>query len=275
VFKLPTPKDDGLFIPSVKEHSSDKHYYLMRYIDAFTTSMKDKWGALHYIDLFAGAGIEKLENSKKLDWGSPMIAAQTRYKFAGLHLCEKNSEKHEALLKRVISKCPNAQIIHGDANDMIHEIINNIPIQGALSLAFLDPYGLHLDFETLRILAERKADLIIFFPDHIDALRNWEHYYLHNPNSNLDRCLGPGSNWRSIIDKASPDRRAEVLRSLYVERLGSLGYTKFEYQRIESTKGHPLYCLIFCSGHKLAAKLWREIAGKEPDGQRTFKFDQP
>jgi three-Cys-motif partner protein len=273
MFKLSPPKDDGLFIPSVKEHSRDKHYYLMRYIYAFTTSMKGKWGSLHYIDLFAGAGIERLENSQELDWGSPMLAIKAPKPFDGLYLCEIVDKKYKVLKERVARIRNDAQILHGDANDKIHEIINNIPAKGALSLAFLDPYGLHLDFETLRILAGRKADLIIFFPDHIDALRNWECNYFDNPDSNLDRCLGTGSNWRSIIDKASPDRRAEVLRSLYVERLRSLGYTEFDYKRIESMKGHPLYCLIFCSGSELAAKLWRGIAEKEPDGQRTFKFD--
>lgn len=245
----------------------------MRYIDVFTTSMKGKWGSLHYIDLFAGAGIERLENSQKLDWGSPMIAAQAPKPFDGLYMCEIVGKKYKALKERVTRIRNDAQILHGDANDKIHEIINNIPAQGALSLAFLDPYGLHLDFETLRILAGRKADLIIFFPDHIDALRNWESNYLDNPESNLDRCLGTGSNWRSIIDKTPRDRLAELLRKLYVDQLRTLGYTEFDYQRIVSTKGHPLYCLIFCSRDKLAAKFWREIAGKEPDGQRTFKFD--
>lgn len=237
MFKLPPPKDDGLFIPEVGEWSQDKHYFLLRYIDIFTTSMKDKWGALHYIDLFAGAGIERIRNSQKLEWGSPMIAAHARYKFAQLHLCEKKPEKHEALRKRVISKCPNAQIIHGDANEKINEIINNIPAQGALSLAFLDPYGLHLDFETLRILAERKADLIIFFADRIDAIRNWEHCYLDDPESNLDRFLGPNSNWGKLLNETPRDRHAEVLREFYVRQLQEkLGYTEFAYERISNIK---------------------------------------
>ena len=80
--EIPTPKDDGLYIPTVGEWSRDKHYFLARYIDAFTTSMKKKnWSGLHYIDLFAGAGIERLQTSKELDWGSPLIAAYTPHTF--------------------------------------------------------------------------------------------------------------------------------------------------------------------------------------------------
>ena len=77
-FELPPPEDDGLPTASVKSWSRDKHHFLRRYIDAFTTSMKDKrWGGLHYIDLFAGPGIERLEDGS-LEWGSPLIAATIR-----------------------------------------------------------------------------------------------------------------------------------------------------------------------------------------------------
>ena len=273
MFELPPPQDDGLFIPTVGEWSRDKHYFLMRYIDAFVTAMKDKpWAGLHYIDIFAAAGIERLKDSKELDWGSALIAAKAPYSFDKLHLCEKNKQTFDALNTRISKIKPDSQVLHGDANERVHEILEDIP-EKTLSLAFLDPHGLHLDFDTLGALANRRVDLVIFFPDHLDVLRNWEHNYLYNPNSNLDRCLGKGSDWRSIIDKTSRSRRAEVLRELYVSQIRTLGYTEFEYERI-SMKSHPLYILIFCSRSKLAAKLWRGISQKKPDGQRTFEFDK-
>jgi len=269
MFGLDPPNDDGLYVQEVKEHSKDKHYFLLRYIDAFTTSMREKW-ELHYIDLFAGAGIERLSESGGLDWGSPLIAAQTRYAFARLHLCEKNRRKYEALAQRVGKLSANPQVLHGDANEKIDDIVREIP-QASLSLAFLDPYGLHLAFDTVKKLSDIRADLIIFFPDRLDALRNWERHYLENPHSNLDRCLGPGADWRSILNQAPQERWAEVLRELYVQQIKSLGYTEFEYRRIH-TKGHPLYMLIQCSRNELAGKLWRGISHKEPDGQRTWPF---
>ena len=272
MFELPSPEDDGLYIPTVGEWSHDKHYFLMRYIDGFTTSMRKKpWSGLHYIDLFAGAGIEQLETSKKLDWGSPMIAAKAPHPFDGLHLCEKSKRSCNALSSRIDKIRSDSQVLHGDANKKIHEIVKEIP-KGTLSLAFLDPYGLHLEFDTLKVLSDIRADLIIFFPDHLDALRNWEKSYLKNPRSNLDCCLGSGADWRSILNKTSQSRLAEVLRGLYVGQIKSIGYTEFEYERIKM-KGHPLYVLIFCSRHPFAAKLWRGISGTKPDGQRTFSFD--
>lgn len=271
MLELPHPKDDGLFIPTVGEWSHDKHYFLMRYIDAFTTSMKNKnWAGLHYIDLFAGAGIEKLETSGKLEWGSATIAAQAG--FTQLHLCEMDKRNHEALKSRVYKIRPDAQILIGDANEKITEIIGQIPNR-TLSLAFLDPYGLHMEFETLKTLSAVRADLVIFFPDHLDTLRNWEKYYFKNPKSNLDRCFGTGTDWRAKIDGAPRDRRAEILRELYVSQIRTLGYEYFESERI-TMGNHPLYVLIFCSRSELAAKLWRGISQIKADKQRTFKFNK-
>ena len=66
--ELPQPEDDGLITPVVNEWSRDKHHFLLRYVNAFTTAMRQKgWKGLHYIDLFAGAGIERLKKSRQLD----------------------------------------------------------------------------------------------------------------------------------------------------------------------------------------------------------------
>ncbi len=250
MLELPQPQEDGLYIPEVGEWSSDKHYYLWRYMDAFTTSMRDKWPGLHYIDLFADAGIERLRESKVLEWGSPMLAAQTRFPFTRLHLCEKNRTKFKALKTRIDRIKPGTQVLHGDANRKIDDVIQEVP---------------------KKTLSNIRADLIIFFPDHLDALRNWETHYLQDPNSSLDRCLGVGADWRSTLDAAPQESRAEVLRKLYVRQITSLGYTEFEYRRI-NVKGHPLYVLIFCSRDPFAAQLWRRISDIESDKQRMLPF---
>ncbi len=275
MLELQPPEGDGLYIPTVGEWSRDKHYFLTRYVDAFTTSMKGKWEGLHYIDLFAGAGIERLKSSGELAWGSPMIAAQASKLFDQLHLCELDPKKCSALKKRVTPISPNAQIINEDANKAVHLIEQAIP-SGTLTLTFLDPYGLHLAFETLQILKQNQnhMDLIIFFPDYLDAVRNWAAYYLENPESNLDSFLGTGSNWRERLTAIPQERQAQELRQIYVEQLeAKLGYTEFDYERI-SMQGRPLYSLIFCSRNEFAVGLWRRIAEKKPDGQRTFDFDK-
>lgn len=273
--KLPPPPDDGLETPEVNEWARDKHHFLLRYIDAFTTAMRKKrWAGLHYIDLFAGAGIARLKKSRDLDWGSPLIAAQAKYPFDKLHLCESRSASCSALEKRLCRIRPREsfQLLLGDANERVHEIVAEIP-NNTLSLAFLDPYGLHLDYDTIGTLAQKRADLIIYFPDRVDILRNWNAYYWDHPASNLDGVLGPGSNWRSRIEAASTgQQKVKALLEIYKQQIQKLGYTEFEWEAIPST-GQRLYWLIYCSRVPIGARIWRGISQIKPDQQRTFDFD--
>jgi three-Cys-motif partner protein len=271
MFDLAVPQDDGLYTPVVGPWSAHKHHFLRRYVDAFTTAMRTKgWSGLHYLDLFASAGIERIENGP-LDWGSPLIAAQARYQFSRLHCCELSKRAFNALSKR-IARFPQPQppqLIKGDANAKVNEIVKAIP-PGSLCLAFLDPHGLHLHFETIKRLATQNADLIVFFPDHLDALRNWE-IYDENASSNLDRVLG--APWRDEFKSAPLERRAEVLTNIYLGQLRTLGYTEFEFERISLPNGRFLYRLIFCSRAPAGGKIWRGISSKKADGQTTFNFD--
>ena len=228
------------------------------------------WSGLHYIDLFASAGIERIENGP-LDWGSPLIAAQAPYKFSRVHCCELSKKPFEALSVRIV-RFPQPQppqVLRGDANLKVGEIVQVIP-KGTLSLAFLDPHGLHLHFATVKQLAVLDVDLIIFFPDHLDALRNWEIYH-ENLISNLDRVLG--APWRDDFLNAPPERRADVLTEIYLKQLRTLGYSEFETERISLPTGRFLYKLIFCSRAPAGGKIWRGISTKKADGQTTFNFD--
>lgn len=270
--KLSQPQPDGLFTPEVRSWSRDKHHFLHRYLDAFTTAMKKKnWSGLHYIDLFAGAGIEYVENYG-LDWGSPLIAARQRYKFTQMHLCELTKKKFDALDKRLqnfeFEIAP--QIICGDSNEKVSEITSTIP-KSALTVAFLDPYGLHLNLDTIKHLPTRNIDLIIFFPDHIDALRNWKIVYEDNQLSNLDLVLGT-DKWRDIRIEHPPDKWANELTKLYQQQLRTLGFQYFEYERITRLNGAPLYKLIFCTKHPTGLHIWAKVATSKPGGQRSFDF---
>ena len=121
-----------------------------------------------------------------------------------IELADIATEKiDQALQKRITKTRPDSQIVKGDANKEVHNITKEIR-RGTLSLAFLDPYSLQIDFETLRVLAAKQADLIIFFPDRLDILRNWKHYYYSDLDSKLDRHLGLGSGWRPVLENAPP-----------------------------------------------------------------------
>ncbi len=269
MLELPTPEDDGLLIPDVNDSYCDKHHFLTRYLDAFTTSMKDKrWSGRHYVDLFAGAGIERLKNSGQLIWGSALIAAHVRFPFTGIHLCELDAAKCDALSTRIrkVGTSSEIDVRCGDANLEVDGILERIPPR-TLSVAFLDPCGLHLDYETLSKLATRRVDLIIFFPDRLDIFRNWKAYYWDNPDSNLDRVLGPDADWRAIAG-LPVSAQVRAFLDLYEQQIRKLGYKYFDEEPIPSA-GDRLYWLIFCSRAKIGLEIWRNVARRKPGGQRT------
>jgi three-Cys-motif partner protein len=207
-----------------------------------------------------------------LDWGSPLIAAQAPNRFSQLHCCELRRRAFDALSKRLarFEQPQTPQLLLGDANERVAEIVKTIPSR-SLSLAFLDPYGLHLWFDTLKRLSERRTDLIIFFPDRLDALRNWENVYAGKPDSNLNKVLGVDS-WHEALMANPRDKWAEVLRKIYEEQIRRLGYQHIDYERICFEGGKPLYLLIFCCEDKIGGDIWRRIAAKKPSGQSTFDF---
>lgn len=272
-WNLPPPEDDGLKKSEAKAHSLQKHYFLRRYIDAFTTAMGPKrWDSLHYIDLFAGAGIVILDTGE-LVWGSPLIAAKSPVPFHRLHLCERNRAEYGALKARVdrLGLGASAQLLFGDANEQVGRVVKELPA-GSLSFAFLDPYGLHLNYSTIEVLSKARCDLLIFFPDRVDLLRNWKLNYKEDPNSNPDQVFGSGADWRSIFDKRPRSSWVRELTRLYMDQLRKLGYGYVIPERIYTKNNSPLYQLLFCSKHKAGERIWRGISSTKPDKQRTFDF---
>lgn len=272
MFELPEPQDDGLHKREVGVWSKDKHHYLRRYIDIFTTGMKNsKWDALNYIDLFSGAGLELVKETGGFEWGSPLIAAQAPTPFSRLFFCDKNSSCTEALRKRLADHPQPSlpRVEHGDANVIVSRFVEEISPK-SLSLAFLDPTGLHLHFETLKQLATRRVDFLIFFPDHLDVLRNLE-IYLEQPNSNLNRVMG-STEWQQIQNQFSESRWAEQFRLAYEKQIRTLGYEYFDFVRIRRSDNRQLYILLFCCRHERGGEFWRKIASKDRGGQRSL-FD--
>jgi three-Cys-motif partner protein len=193
-------------------------------------------------------------------------------KFQQLHLVELDSKKFGALTTRLrqFAHLQEPQVLEGDANKRVEEIVRRIPTD-SLSVAFLDPYGLHLHFDTLKAIAKRKVDLIIFFPDHVDALRNWDMSYADDLHSNLDLVLGHAP-WREQKAKTPQSGWVDMLSRLYIDQIRTLGYTEFEHERIKRRDSRPLYKLIFCARHKRAAEIWRGVSNEKLDRQKSLDF---
>lgn len=265
------PEDDGFKLPEVGPWAKRKYHFLGRYLSAFTVAMREKWPQIHYIDLFAGAGFARIKGSNEVVLASPFLAASTRHPFTMMHFCDADQSNIAALQHRMRTHCPNRPhtIVHGDANDVIHRVLANVPQRGSLSVTFADPFGLHLDFDTVRALAGRRSDLIVLLADNMDALRNWQTYYVQNPHSSLDRFMGePG--WRETLQSTPTSRQAQVLRERYEAQLKSVGFKHVEHEPVQNASGRDIYKLLFASADEAGVKIWRGVSRKDEGGQNKL-----
>lgn len=276
------PASDGLPARCVGPWSADKLYYIRRYLELFSSAMREKFRQRAYIDLFAGPGRCVLDDDSGEIKGSPLEALSVPFQFTTYHFVEEDSETLAALKARVRRTAPQAiaKYYPGDANKIIPELVRNLPTS-SLDVAVVDPTGLHLRFESLRLLiGGRRMDLIYLFPEGMAVKRNLKEF-LDQTTSPLDEILGT-NKWRTralarlMPDLAEGEQWEEVVRpivEIFGNQLGTLGYAKVELRSqivVRNRKNVPLYYLVFASKNPLGQKFWDEIRKISPTGQRTF-----
>lgn len=269
--------DDGLPTREVGPWTFNKLWWWNRYIEMTTVAMADNplWNGLVYVDLFCGPGICVSRGDGERTPGSPLIAAGAPKPFRKLLLCEENFQLADACEQRLISAGASARsvVFRGDCNKKIDQIVAKIP-DGALTLAFIDPTGLHADFETIQTLTKnRRVDLFILFADNMDIVRNVEVYH-RQVESNLDRTLGPNSGWRhqwQELNNQTPANVARLFVNIYKKQLAQhLGYIHSDDEVLKNSNGTPIYRLVYASRSERGLDFWKKTASKERQGDRLF-----
>lgn len=266
--------EDGLPIRCVADHSEKKLCIVEAYIDIFSKAMKNK-KFRNYIDLFAGPGLCYNSDQKREILGSPLLALNSPIPFTSIHLVELNPIVLD-ILKQRVSSHTHRNIVHfyaGDCNEKIIEVIEHLPQEWSLSVAFIDPEGFELKFATLKQLAEgRRLDLIVNFPTS-GVLRNIKRER-RKERSRLDDLV-PG--WRQKIPPVIEDPQQAILEllDLFKQKLKGLGYREFKDENqisIHSSSTQvKLYDLIFASKSPLGEKFWKAVARKAAQRlQRTL-----
>jgi three-Cys-motif partner protein len=153
-------------------------------------------------------------------------------------------------------------------------MVTHVP-KRALTLGFVDPESMNVDFETVSRLAGcGRVDLLILFADRMDLVRNVDRYEVQHP-SVLDRTMGPKSEWRerwSKLDNRSADNICRLFADEYTSQLRKrLGYVVFGDKEMRSAKG-PIYRLIFASKDKKGLEFWNKVTKLDRGGQMGLNF---
>lgn len=261
--------DDGLTCPEVRGWAETKYRLLALYDGLFSTGMKDKWDQRVYLDLYAGAGYNRISGTNTFLKGSPMIALTVANPFDKYIFCEENEQLLGALKVRAQRIAPQANVdyIAGDCDARIGEICGAIPRASfgnkVLSLCLVDPFDFGIKFETLRRLSRVYIDFVVLLAVGMDANRNYGHY-VEGQSTKIDEALGNTAwrdRWKAIGIRMRDFR--PFLASEFSTSMESLGYLKQPLDRMKlvrsDDKNLPLYYLALYSRHQTAYKFWDDV----------------
>lgn len=282
------PQDDALPTRESGAWVVEKLDYLKRYVDVFETSMHGRpWRRRHYIDLFAGPG-KCCVPKGAVYLGSPLLALVTPHPFTDCFFVDSDSRNIEVLRQRcsVYSNPGSIRFYCEDANVAVHDIVRHIQavdrefMEGrwsSLNLAFLDPDGLELKWETVASLATLfRMDLIIHYSQ-MGLNRYMPTAFAEEQQTAVDDFFG-GTEWRTIYERYQRRQTRFIHRELinhYREKLQDLGYKDV---RIDLETGHeplirnarrnaPLYRLLFASKHQRGHEFWQKVTQRNAHGQ--------
>ena len=271
--------DDGLIAPEVGGWAETKYRLLALYDELFSTGMKNKWDQRVYIDLYAGAGFSRIQETSRYLKGSPVIALTVTHPFDKYIFCEENKDLLDVLKIRARRISPKAVVayIQGNCDTEIKTISEQIPkgssTNRVLSLCLVDPFDFGLKFETLRRLSTFFVDFVVLLAIGMDANRNYEHYVEGN-STKIDDALG-NTEWRERW-KAIGIRRSDFrpfLADEFCRSMELLGYLKKPLDRMKQVrsveKNLPLYYLALFSRSETAFKFWDDVLKYSTD-QKTL-----
>lgn len=258
---------------------------LEAYLKFYGTALSKQPFIRIYIDAFAGACVTKVrvndaasEPSPFFDElddttaqaefiiGSPIRALSVPNGFHQHYFFDLDETRAETL-RDLVEGRDGVKVQVGDCNPLIRELAPALKKRNLRGVAFLDPYGAHLEWTTLEALADTGTmEVVINFPVAMainrlitrsgDVPEKW--------SDQLTACFGT-DEWRKVAYSRETDLFgnevtkknggvAERLLDLYVRRLKDLFPHVAKPRLIRNTRKAPLYYLLWAGPNKLGLK---------------------
>jgi len=257
---------------------------IKEYASAFTTIMrKQDWcKGYAYIDAFAGAGIHISRRTGEFIPGSPLNALEIENPFTEYRFIDIDKAKAEAL-EVLTREQSNIKVYPEDCNEaLVKKIFPSLQRKSKKrALCILDPYGLHLYWETIVEAAKlRTTEIFLNFPL-MDMNRNVLHKDLLSADPDqierMNKFCG-SEEWQEILYEE--DKQMSLFGDTYrikvvdgniklgdwfrVERLEKAAGFKFvpEPVLMRNSKGGPLFFLFFASHNETGKKIVSDIFNK-------------
>lgn len=228
-----------------------------------------------YIDAFAGSGINLSRMREEFIPGSPTNALLIEPQFREYHFIDLDYQKLR-ILEEISEDRDNVKIYYGDCNEILLKLIPSIEYNKyRRALCILDPYGLHLKWEIIKLAGEMKTvEIFLNFPL-ADINRNvlWQ-----NPDRvsetqklRLNNFWGDES-WKEIAYKPSSKKTLfgdtvfykvsnKEIADAFKDRLKNVAGFNYVPDPIpmHNTKNAIVYYLFFAAHRPVSEKIVNDI----------------
>lgn len=265
--------------PEIGPWSVVKNDILEEYSKSYLTIMhkQSQFRDILYVDAFAGA-TENIERSTNIPMpGSAKRALSLNPGFTEYYFFDKDEARVADLNSLAVGRS-NVVVMQGDGNMLTRELAaKRLQYdQYRRALVFLDPYGMDLDWETVRLLGETKsADVAINFPImdiNRNSVRRNESTILGNSAHEMTRLWG-SDEWRASFYGPHPnlsiwDEQPRVKKVKHIDIVNAYrnrlmsegGYKDVTKPLLMPNKtGAPLYYILMASNNSTAIKIMNHI----------------
>ena len=274
------------------------------YLCFYSTALKNQSFKFVYIDAFAGSPYSKVRSSRvtseyslfEIDdasgkeqeefiEGSPLRALKFEDFFSQYYFFDRDKTRAKTLAG-ICDQHTNVSVQIGDCNPLVCDLVPSLKMSNIRGVAFLDPYGAHIEWNTLIELASTKnMEVIINFPVGMAInrlIRKESDDITENGIQQLNKFFGT-KKWfdlaYSLGDEDILEFRAMtknegvrlILLKFYIERLEKLFGCVASPRLICNTKGSPLYYLIWAGPNPLGLKGAEYILNQ---GREDEKFNR-
>ncbi len=265
------------------------------YLAAYTTALKFTRFRLAYIDAFAGTGYRtksrptnpandlftsfREEESQEFMDGSARIALQVKPRFHKYIFIEKHRKRFtqlEKLKEEFPDKRDDIILVREEANAYLQKICLKRDWSTRRATLFLDPYGMQVEWATIKAIAATKAiDLWILFPlgvavsrlltksGKINAARRQRLDTMFGATDWFEAFYRPTVKQSFFGDITSLEKVCDFdsIGRYFVKRLEDVFVRVAQNPRsLYNSRNVPLYLLCFAAGNPKGAPIAIEIA---------------
>jgi three-Cys-motif partner protein len=259
---------DGLPARDSGEWAKDKLHYLNRYCGIVSKALGSGYLALIYLDVMAGPGVCKVEETGEEFPGSPFIALN--HNFRRYIFIESDPTMGAALEARVKAypKAGQVKVFKEPWQDVLSSGRLKFN-ESQLVLAFVDPTGIsQVPMKDMLALASNpRIDLLVTIQHKMSVSWNFHQYAKKKTGDTaLDRFLGH-SRWHEWSNHSAGEFTRNVIDD-YSATIKAQGFRVTRH--ISVPESNPIYRMTLFSRHLLGEDFWDKSTSVNQSGQKEL-----